>query len=97
MAQPKRPPKRPTVGIISNSHQMNDRYQVHASGHINSIAVAEVARDPSAIKKHMRNKKVAAFYGAMGSLMAGRLEAAAAAAEAGATGAAASASSAVKS
>lgn len=44
MAQPRRAPKRPTVGIISNSHQMNDRYQVHASGHINSIAVAEVAR-----------------------------------------------------
>lgn len=44
MAQPKRPPKRPTVGIISNSYQMNDRYEVHASGHINSIAVAEVAR-----------------------------------------------------
>lgn len=36
-------PKRPTVGIISNSYQMNDRYQVHASGLINSTAVAEVA------------------------------------------------------
>ncbi len=35
--------KRPTVGIIANSHQMNDRYPVHASGHINSTAVAEVA------------------------------------------------------
>ena len=35
--------KRPTVGIISNSHLMNDRYQVHGSGHINSTAVAEVA------------------------------------------------------
>ena len=35
--------RRPTVGIIANSHQMNDRYPVHASGHINSTAVAEVA------------------------------------------------------
>ena len=35
--------RRPTVGIISNSHVMNDRYAVHGAGHINSTAVAEVA------------------------------------------------------
>ena len=35
--------KRPTVGIISNSHVMHDRYAVHGAGHINSSAVAEVA------------------------------------------------------
>lgn len=34
---------RPTVGIIGNSHLMNDRYAVHAAGHINSVAVAEAA------------------------------------------------------
>jgi putative glutamine amidotransferase len=37
------PTRRPTVGIIANPHQMNDRYPVHASGLINSTAVAEVA------------------------------------------------------
>lgn len=35
--------RRPVVGIIGNSYLMNDRYAVHASGHINSAAVAEVA------------------------------------------------------
>jgi putative glutamine amidotransferase len=35
--------RRPTVGIIGNTHLMNDRYHVHASGLINSTAVAEVA------------------------------------------------------
>lgn len=35
--------RRPTVGIIANAHQMHDRYPVHASGLINSTAVAEVA------------------------------------------------------
>ena len=37
------PERRPTVGIIGNTHLMNDSYHVHASGLINSIAVAEVA------------------------------------------------------
>jgi len=37
------PSRRPTVGIIGNSYLMNDRYAVHAAGHINSSAVAEVA------------------------------------------------------
>jgi putative glutamine amidotransferase len=36
-------PRRPVVGIIGNYHMMNDRYAVHASGHINSCAVAHVA------------------------------------------------------
>ena len=34
---------RPTVGIIGNSHLMNDRYTVHAAGLMNSAAVSEVA------------------------------------------------------
>lgn len=38
-------------------------------------AVQEVARDPGAIKKYARNAKVQAFYGAMGKLLGGRLEA----------------------
>jgi putative glutamine amidotransferase len=37
------PTRRPVVGIIGNSYMMHDRYAVHASGHINSAAVAEVA------------------------------------------------------
>ena len=43
MAKGKSFQTRPTVGIISNSHMMNDRYAVHGAGHINSAAVAEVA------------------------------------------------------
>ncbi len=35
--------RRPVVGIIGNSHAMNDRYFVHASGTMNSEAVADVA------------------------------------------------------
>lgn len=35
--------QRPLVGIIGNSHVMNDRYAVHAVGLINSTAVAEAA------------------------------------------------------
>lgn len=35
--------RRPLVGIIGNSHAMNDRYFVHASGTMNSEAVADVA------------------------------------------------------
>jgi putative glutamine amidotransferase len=31
------------VGIISNSHMLNERYEVHASGHLNSAAVAHAA------------------------------------------------------
>jgi putative glutamine amidotransferase len=38
-----KPVRRPVVGIIGNSYLMNDRYAVHATGHINSAAVAEVA------------------------------------------------------
>jgi putative glutamine amidotransferase len=38
-----KPARRPVVGIIGNSYVMNDRYAVHASGHINTAAVAEVA------------------------------------------------------
>jgi putative glutamine amidotransferase len=34
---------RPIVGIIGNSHLMNDRYPVHAGGTMNSAAVAEVS------------------------------------------------------
>ncbi|OSP55483.1 gamma-glutamyl-gamma-aminobutyrate hydrolase family protein [Pseudoruegeria sp. SK021] len=34
---------RPVIGIISNSHQLNDQYAVHAGGLMNSQAVAEVA------------------------------------------------------
>ena len=34
---------RPVVGIISNSHLINDSYQVHGGGRMNSEAVAEVA------------------------------------------------------
>ena len=34
---------RPVVGIIGNSYAMNDRYPVHASGTMNSDAVAQVA------------------------------------------------------
>lgn len=35
--------RRPIVGIIGNAHLMNERYEVHAAGHINSEAVAGVA------------------------------------------------------
>ncbi len=35
--------RRPVVGIIGNSYQMNDRYPMHASGTMNSDAVAQVA------------------------------------------------------
>ena len=35
--------RRPVVGIIGNSHAMDDRYFVHASGTMNSEAVADVA------------------------------------------------------
>lgn len=35
--------RRPVVGIIGNSYQMNDRYPVHASGTMNSDAVAQVS------------------------------------------------------
>lgn len=38
-----KPARRPVVGIIGNSYLMNDRYAVHATGHINSAAVAEAA------------------------------------------------------
>lgn len=34
---------RPIVGIIGNSHIINQEYQVHAGGTMNSLAVAEVA------------------------------------------------------
>jgi len=34
---------RPIVGIIGNSHMLNDRYPAHAGGTMNSEAVAEVA------------------------------------------------------
>jgi putative glutamine amidotransferase len=34
---------RPTIGVISNSYQMNDRYDIFASGHINVTAVSGVA------------------------------------------------------
>ncbi|MCE8008881.1 gamma-glutamyl-gamma-aminobutyrate hydrolase family protein [Aestuariivita sp.] len=34
---------RPVVGIISNSHLINDQYAVHAGGTMNSHAVAEVS------------------------------------------------------
>ena len=36
-------PRRPVVGIIGNSHSMNDRYPVQASGTINAEAVAQAA------------------------------------------------------
>lgn len=35
--------QRPVVGIISNSHLINDTYEVHAGGAMNSCAVADVA------------------------------------------------------
>jgi len=35
--------RRPVVGIIGNSHALNDRYEVHAGGTMNTSAVAEVA------------------------------------------------------
>ncbi len=35
--------RRPVVGIIGNSYLINDSYQVHTSGTMNSAAVAEVA------------------------------------------------------
>lgn len=34
---------RPVIGIIGNSHDLNDRYPVHAGGTMNSAAVALVA------------------------------------------------------
>ncbi len=42
-ATPSNAARRPVVGIIGNAHTMNERYEVHAAGHINSEAVAEVA------------------------------------------------------
>lgn len=41
MSAPK--PRRPVVGIIGNSHTLNDRYTVHAGGAMNSEAVAQAA------------------------------------------------------
>ncbi|MDP4892813.1 gamma-glutamyl-gamma-aminobutyrate hydrolase family protein [Cypionkella sp.] len=35
--------RRPVVGIIGNSHLINDRYLVHGAGQTNSQAIAEVA------------------------------------------------------
>jgi putative glutamine amidotransferase len=35
--------RRPVVGIIGNSYELNDRYPVHAGGQMNSEAVADVA------------------------------------------------------
>ena len=37
------PRKRPVVGVIGNSALLNESYQVHAGGTMNSVAVAEVA------------------------------------------------------
>lgn len=34
---------RPVVGIISNSHLINDQYETHAGGKMNTAAVAEVS------------------------------------------------------
>jgi len=34
---------RPVIGIIGNSHVLNDQYLVHAGGMMNSQAVAQVA------------------------------------------------------
>jgi putative glutamine amidotransferase len=34
---------RPVVGIISNSHLINDQYPAHAGGTMNSCAVAQVS------------------------------------------------------
>jgi putative glutamine amidotransferase len=35
--------RRPVVGIIGNSHLINDRYMVHGAGQTNSQAIAEVS------------------------------------------------------
>ncbi|PTE13825.1 gamma-glutamyl-gamma-aminobutyrate hydrolase family protein [Pseudogemmobacter blasticus] len=35
--------RRPVVGIIGNAHALNDQYEVHAVGRMNSEAVADVA------------------------------------------------------
>jgi putative glutamine amidotransferase len=35
--------RRPVVGVIGNSYVMNDRYAVHASGHMNSSAISDAA------------------------------------------------------
>ncbi|MFK7940853.1 MAG: gamma-glutamyl-gamma-aminobutyrate hydrolase family protein [Roseovarius sp.] len=35
--------KRPVIGIIGNTYEMEDRYPVHAGGSMNSAAVAQVA------------------------------------------------------
>lgn len=35
--------RRPVVGIIGNSYELNDRYPVHAGGTMNSAAIAQVA------------------------------------------------------
>lgn len=37
-------------------------------------AVAEIAKDPSAMRKYANNKKIVAFYSEMGKLMGSRLE-----------------------
>jgi putative glutamine amidotransferase len=37
------PRPRPVVGIIGNSHMINDQYPAHAGGTMNSQAIAEVA------------------------------------------------------
>jgi putative glutamine amidotransferase len=36
--------RRPVVGIIGNSHLINDRYMVHGAGQTNSQAIAEVSQ-----------------------------------------------------
>jgi putative glutamine amidotransferase len=35
--------RRPIVGIIGNAHSINDRYEVHAAGQMNTAAVSEVS------------------------------------------------------
>lgn len=37
------PSMRPVVGIISNPHELNDRYAVHAAGEMNTDAISRVA------------------------------------------------------
>ncbi len=37
------PMTRPVVGIIGNQHMINDTYEVHAGGAMNSDAVANVS------------------------------------------------------
>ena len=56
------PRKRPVVGVIGNAALLNETYQVHAGGAMNSAAIAEVSEaTPLLIPTDPRYVSVAAL------------------------------------